>query len=199
MVVLGVIDALFGDAAVWFSAPALFGTGYLVISLLMGQLGGDVDLDMDGDVDLTIDDGGHDGSHDFKVLSLQSIAAFSMGAGWMGLVSYRGLGLNEGASALIAMVSGIAVASLMINSLRMLMKLQSSGNIALGRAIGATGTVYVEVPPKDGGRGRVTVVLDNRQREFNAVQVGESAIASRTRIAVVGIDTATNTVTVEAV
>lgn len=193
--VLGVIDALFGDAAVWFSVPALFGTAYLVIQLLMGQLGGELDLDMDGEMDISTEDGGHD----FRVLSLQSIAAFSMGAGWMGLAAYRALDLGPGASALIAAVSGVAVASLMINLLRFMLRLQSSGNIELGRALGATGTVYIEIPPKDKGKGRVTVVLSNRQRELSAVQVGDEPIPSRTRIAVVGIDTATNTVTVEAV
>lgn len=34
------LDTLFANRAAWFAIPALLGTGYLVISMVLDQLGG---------------------------------------------------------------------------------------------------------------------------------------------------------------
>ena len=75
-----------------FWVLAILGTTVFVLRLGMMFLGlgdhdyGDVsDADIGGDVDL--DGHGHDSMHAFTFLSLQSIATFFMGSGWMGLVA----------------------------------------------------------------------------------------------------------------
>ena len=83
MLTRGMLGGLLDDGAIWFSGPAIAGSLYFLISLVLGGIGGDVDLDMDGDVDITADDIGGE----FRVLSLQTISAFAMGAGWMGLAA----------------------------------------------------------------------------------------------------------------
>ena len=59
------MNTLFGDLAPWFSAPALLGTGFLLIQLVLGELGGDGALDVDLDVDLN---GDHPGAEFGSVL-----------------------------------------------------------------------------------------------------------------------------------
>jgi hypothetical protein len=161
------LSALVTDGALWFSIPALLGTGYLLVSLILDQTtGGDLDFDLDID---TPDAGVGHTAH-VRILSLQTIAAFCVGAGWMGLAAMRlvGLGLTE--SAFVAIGSGVGIAWLFIVLMRWLFALQSSGNIVLTDAVDRAGTVTVLVPPAGQGRGRVAVVIGRRRREFDAMQ-----------------------------
>lgn len=190
---LGIVGGLIDDGAIWFSAPAIAGSLYFLFSLVLGEIGGDVDLDMDGSVDFTADDVGGE----FRVLSLQTISAFAMGAGWMGLAAYRLTEMGFTGSVIVALLAGFGVAWLLVTVLRAMLGLQSSGNVSIGATVGLTGEVYIAVPGADAGRGRVKVVLDGRRRVFDAVQTGGEPIASKTIVRVAGADTTTNTITVE--
>ncbi|USN99521.1 MAG: hypothetical protein H6810_02275 [Phycisphaeraceae bacterium] len=189
---------LFADHALWFSIPAILGTLYFALHFAFGQLGGDADVDADVDVDVDFDgDVGDSPETEFKVLSLNTISAFAMGSGWMGLGALKLTDLGFGGAAVIAILSGAGIAWVLVTLVRSLMKLQSSGNVRLDSTVGRNGTVYVQIPPAGEGSGRVTLVVDNKQREFNAVQRGSEPIASRTRVNVVDIDQTGNCVMVE--
>lgn len=187
-------DWLFSDHALWFSIPAILGTLYFVLQLVIGELGGDADVDVDVDLDGGT---GDSPTAEFRVLSLQTISAFAMGSGWMGLGALRVMDLGFGAACVVAILSGVAIAWVLVTLLRSLMSLQSSGNIRLDATIGQRGTVCVQIPPTGEGSGRVTLVIGKKQREFYAVQRGDEMIASHTRVGVVDIDETSNTVTVE--
>ncbi len=182
------LDWFFADGAVWFAVPALFGTGLFVIQLLMGELGGDFDIDVDLDTS---------GAGDFRALSIQTIAAFCLGSGWMGLAAFRLLDLGMVGSVAVAVVSGVGVAWLMAWITRQIFKLQRSGNISIAQAAGLTGDVAVTVPPADAGRGSVSVVIDGNRREYSAVQAGDEPIPPRTRVTIVSTDAQQNTLMVE--
>lgn len=182
------LDWFFADGAVWFAVPALFGTGIFLLQLLMGELGGDLDLDADLDTS---------GAGDFKALSLQTISAFCVGSGWMGLAAFRLLDLGIVGSVAIAVASGLGVAWLATWVTRQVFKMQRSGNISIAQAAGLVGDVAVTVPPANAGRGAVSVVIDQHRREYDAVQAGEEPIAPRTRVKIVSADTQQNTLLVE--
>jgi len=184
------LDWFFADGAIWFGIPALLGTGVFVIQLLMGELGGDFDVDADIDLDTS-------GAGDFRALSIQTIAAFCLGSGWMGLGAYRVLDLGMIGSVAVAVVSGIGVAWLMTYLTRQIFKLQRSGNITIASAAGLTGDVAVTVPPANAGRGGVSVVINGNRREYDAVQAGEEPIPPRTSVKIVSADTQNNTLLVE--
>ncbi|MGP1345805.1 MAG: hypothetical protein ACTS3F_03945 [Phycisphaerales bacterium] len=184
------LSALVSDGAIWFSVPALLGTGYLLVSLILDQTtGGDVDLDVGGG------DGGVSGA-EVRILSLQTAAAFCVGAGWMGLAALRLAGMDFTPSAFVGLFSGFGVAWLFFAVMRWLFGLQSSGNISIGDAVDRTGMVSVVVPPVNEGRGRVAIVVRRRRREFDAVQGGSDPIRTNASVRVVGVDRQTNTVTV---
>lgn len=200
------MDTLFGAPAPWFTAPALLGTGFLLLQILMGQIGGDLDtdLDVDLDVDLSADVGDtaghghhHDPSTEAKWLSLQSLAAFMIGFGWIGLAALRLLGMGFTAAAFIGVLSGFGVAWMLVALLRALMKVQSDANVSLRDAVGLEGDVHVIVPPRGGGSGRVALVINQSRHEFNAVQDGEAPIASHSRVRVLHADPASGTITVK--
>ncbi|MEO1009402.1 MAG: hypothetical protein AAFX79_12635 [Planctomycetota bacterium] len=186
------LDWLFADGGAWFSVPALFGTGLFVIQIVLGELGGD--LDLDGDVDLAGDVGG---AGDIRLLSLQTIAAFFVGAGWMGIVAYRVADASFLVASLIALASGVGVGWLAAWLMAQLYKMQRSGNISIAGAIGLTGSVTVVVPPADEGRGAVSLVIDGRRREFDAVQAGGESLRTNASVRVARVDRENNTLVVE--
>lgn len=185
------MDFLFADGAIWFSVPAILGTLVLALELLLGHVGGDLDADVPGS--------GHADSPGAEVgwLSIQTLAAFAMGSGWLGLAALRALEVSFPVAVLIAIAAGFGVAWLMVTLMRSFLKLQRSDNISLDQTIGLEGTVYVMIPPVGQGRGRVTVVVSDRRREFDAVQHGDEVLASNTRVRVVRVDHAGNAVEVE--
>ena len=182
------LDWFFGGGAIWFGVPAILGTGLFLIQLFMGELGGDLDVDVDIDTS---------GAGDFRALSIQTIAAFCLGSGWMGLAAFRVLDLGLTGSVAIAIVSGVGVAWLMAWLTRQVFRLQRSGNISIGQAEGLVGDVAVTVPPANAGRGAVSVIINGNRREYDAVQAGDEAIGPRTRVKIVSTDAQQNTLTVE--
>ncbi len=184
---------LIGAQALWFSVPAVAGTMYFLLQLVLGQLGGDVDMDTEFDLDAN----GGDVGGDFRVVSLQTLSTFAMASGWMGLATLNFTNSGMTVAAVVAVLSGIAVAWFLLFLLRALFKLQSSGNLDLSSAIGKTGRVYILIPPMGEGRGKVQLVVQGRQAVLNAVQTGSEPIASRTPVRVVEIDKARNVMIVE--
>ncbi len=182
------MDLLFGNYASWFTVPAVVGTLYFFVQIVFMNVGGDMDMDSGG---------GDGGGSDLSIISSQSIAAFFMGAGWVGLSAYRVLDLGFSASCFAGVLGGVGAGWLLVATSKLVLKLQSSGNIAISEAVGLTGNVSVLVPAMGQGRGRVKLVVQSRLREFDAVQDGESPIATGARVKVGRVNTAANTLTVE--
>jgi hypothetical protein len=177
-------DLLFNDSAAWFTIPAIFGTFVFIVRLVLMLAGGHSDI---GDVHA--DAGGHhgDSGEAFQLLSVQSIAAFLMGFGWGGLGGLRGAGWDWTTSLLIGLAAGVGMVWLLALLLKAVFDLQSSGNIAMDRALGAQGDVYVTVPARNSGSGQVRIVINDRQRIYNAVTAGE-AIPTNTRVRVESVN-----------
>lgn len=168
----------FGDSAGWFTVPALIGTAVFGLKLLMSLVG-----DVAGNLDIDIDADHTDPDTAFKFLSIQSIAAFLMGFGWVGLAAYHGSDWGWVTSAVLGVAGGAAMVWLLGILLKAVYDLQSSGNVTIRDAVGREGDVYVTVPGGSSGRGQVKVTIGNRQRIFGAVTEGEE-LPSATRVRV---------------
>lgn len=153
-------------------------------AVLIGQaglnlfgLGGDTDIDADVDAD-ELD--AHDGASSF--LSVRALASFLtlFGlVGWMGTAA----GWGNGVTVLAAFAAGSSVMALVAYLLNVFRRLQSHGNVQPSGAVGATAKVYLRIPAKGAGKGKVTVVLQGRSMEFDAVSNGgELATGSDCRI-----------------
>lgn len=202
------LDLFFSNNAGWFTLPAFLGTFFFLLRLILMSTGavGDVDADVDagggfdGDVG-DVGDGGDGGDHAdpgdaFKLLSIQVIAAFFMGFGWAGLGAYKGSDWPWHISLFCAAVGGVGMVWLLTLLLKFIYSMQASGNIDINDCAGAEGTVYVTVPD-DGKRGQVRLVIDGRQRIFNAVSE-EGVIESKRRVRVMRVNR-DNTLTVRAI
>lgn len=206
-------DLFFSGHAAWFSIPAILGTFFFLLRLglmFLGAVDLDVETDTDfdaGGVDAGVDGGGDlDGDFDadhadandlFKYLSIQTVFAFAMGFGWGALASYKGTGWSVPISIAIGVVVGIAMVYLLTILLTFLYDLRSDGTVMIKHAMGIEGDTYAQIPPSASGRGQVTVIINTRQRTYNAVTSDEAPIPTGARIRVVGIKDA-NTLDVTA-
>jgi hypothetical protein len=194
-------ELILGPGAVWFGVPALIGTFFFALRLGTMLIGGaDADVGADADIpDLDAVDGGGDvdaSSETFKVLSIQSIAAFLMGFGWGGLGAFRGSGWSFPVSVLVGTACGLGMTYLLARLLLFVYRLQTSGTLAVYHALEAEGTVYARVPAAGSGSGRVRVVIGDRARYYKAVTDG-AELPRDARVRVVEVDEATSSVKVE--
>ena len=57
--------------------------------------------------------------------------------------------------------------------MRSFQRLQSSGNVDAKAAIGHVAVVYLRVPGERSGKGKITVSVDGRSHEYEAVTAGK--------------------------
>ncbi len=183
------LDALFSPTAVWFSVPALLGSAFYLLRVVMLLLGAGHDAGLDH-ADVGAGDASHgDSGGAFAVVSTQAVAAFLMGFGWTGLVVLHSTDGRWPIMGVIgvALAGGVVVWLVQATLLRSMLRLQTSGNISIGQALGAVGTVYTMVPGPGLGSGQVRLVVDGRQRIFGAVSQG-AELASQTRVKVIKVN-----------
>ncbi len=149
-----------------FWGATIAGGALFVIRLVMMFVGG---LDHDADAGGAGGLEGHDGDSDssFTLLSLQSVSAFFMMFGLVGLAIFKGV--DDGA--VWAVVGGAVAGSVAVwvigKILSVMRSLQSSGTLDIANAVGAQGTVYLNIPAE--GTGKVQITIQERLQEFNAI------------------------------
>ena len=178
-----------------FWIVAISGSAIFVLKTALMMMGGDVDdggdLDLDvsdvdgADVDLS-DAGHHDGSTSaFNLLSLQSLAIFAMGGGWMSLASLKTFELGNVESIFVGSAFGLLLVYCVGKLLLKARLLESSGTLNVKNAVGQTGTVYLGIP--SGGRGQIQVEVQGRLVTLGATTKGD-AIATGKRVRVEGVE-----------
>ena len=133
-----------------------------IVLMLFSFAGFDGDIG-DGDLDADFD---ADGSLPF--FSLKAITAFFSVGGWCGFATATYVD-NVWLPVLVSVLTG-AVALVGVGfAMRGISKLQCSGNLVKEKLTGAVATVYVSVPPARQGRGKVTLNVQGRFTELDAV------------------------------
>lgn len=157
---------------------ALSGTILFVVKVLLLVFGGDLGGDVHGGGDVHVDVGGGDGSHAgsdaaFALLSLQSVLAFFMGSGWMGLACLEEWHTTSLAAFLAAMGFGFFLMLLNAGMMFGVNKLNQEVTYDLQTAIGHIGKVYLHVPAKGQGMGQVEVTVSGRRKILRGVSQGD--------------------------
>lgn len=152
----------------FFVVCAALGGGVLVVQLLLGLLGV---VDAGGDVDVGH---GHDGGHGHIAsagLDLMSVRALSAGVAFFGLGGLAGLATPLGLVVAIplALIAGTAAMFGTAVAMRWMRGFEDDGTVSIHGAVGATGTVYLTIPGERKGLGKVTLTLQNRIVEYQAV------------------------------
>lgn len=178
----------------WWSSLSLelkifYGIGLIalmivVIQMLMTLIGFDTDgLESGFDVDIGE---GYPSSTGIGLFSSQTLAAFFLAFGWMGVALIKG-GASVFVSSLVAAVFGFITMLGMLYMIRRMLRLQSKGNLDYTSAIGEEATVYVTLPGnnEDGG-GQIQVMIQGRLTVASARKVDEGALKPGQRVRVVG-------------
>ena len=177
----------------WFCA--ILGSTLVLLQFcatLFGLGGGDLDADgVPDSLDLDVEtDGGADSDGDasgvpfLKALSIRTATA---GVAFFGLGGLAGDAANLGsvATAGLAALLGVAAIYGVYFLLRTLSRFGEDGSIREATAVGATGTVYLRIPAKRAGRGKVIVAQQGRSMEYAAETDDENELATGTPIVVV--------------
>lgn len=148
--------------------------------------GGDVDLA--GHVDLGHDHSVIDGGNpaDFatlKLLTVQTIVTFLAVFSWVSIICITS-GLNAVAGLAIGAVCGFLMMLLVAKMVQATVRLAENGTLNLRNAIGENATVYLTIPPKNGGTGKVTMQLQGRFCELDAVNSGETVLQTGSQVLV---------------
>lgn len=144
----------------------------------------------DGDDDISIDDGMPDaemGDDGLALFSIRGIVGMLCIAGWAGIV-FIDFGVSNILSIFLAILCGIATLFGTAYLMKAVLKLQSNGTIQLGTAVGKTGQVYIPIPPKGKGRGKVNIVVQDRYIEVDAVTDSEDILKTGETVRVVSTD-----------
>lgn len=164
-----------------FYGIALFATALMLIQVLLALIGADHPHDLGLDVDA---DGDH--SSGVGLLSIQSIATFFVGFGWVGVIwLHRGHGLFF--SILAATIIGVVLTATVVMVLRALTRLQESGTLDYHNAVGATGTVYCPVPPHRANGGQVEVLIQGRTVFADAITDAAEPLKTGAKVHVTSI------------
>lgn len=158
---LSSMEQIFWGIAIIFSL--LF-----MIQFGLSLLGGDVDTD----ADLDSSDGSFSLDPSFTLLSVRSIIAFFTFFGWMGVMA---LSNGHGATKVILMAGGAGLAAMVTVAYLMYFfsRLAETGNADMAELIYKNATVYLTIPERRRGKGKIHVTLNNSLREMDAVTEGE--------------------------
>lgn len=154
---------------------ALFGTAILVmqiISMFLGLEHFSHDVDSSVDIHGASHSSGYGTDHGFmaglKLFTMRNMVAFICMFGWTGIVM-----LEYTASkifiCLIAFIVGCFATLVMAITFKIIMSLQASGNINEASFVGKEATVYIAIPEKGKGIGKINFNLGGTLEERKAV------------------------------
>ncbi len=150
---LELIEKIYWCIAVPFSVLFL-------IQIILTFFGGDIDdIEADGDSDVSIE---HDTGIEFQFITLKNLVAFFTIFGWAGIACLDG-GLGIGKTLIISFFSGFTMMTIMASIVYFMGKLTDSGTLNLNNAVGKTGSVYLTIPGKRSGLGKVQIKVQGLQ------------------------------------
>lgn len=151
---------------------ALIGGGLLVLQVIILLVsGGNSDFDTDGAPDMDAAD--MDASTVLFQLSLKTVVAFVTFFGLTGMACIQAEVTTT--TTLLAALGAGCLAFFMVGYLmRLMMSLQSKGNIDLSSAVGQTAKVDLRIPGNQSGAGKVIVIVGGRMKNQKAVTKGDA-------------------------
>lgn len=148
-------------------------------------IGDNFELDGDFDAELDADVGIGDGlSMTFHLFTVRGIIAFFMVFGWSGFILD---GSMHGVAVFFTSV-GTGVIMLVIVGLiyYLFQRLEQSGTMDIKEAIGKQGSVYIPVPNRNDGLGKVQIIIGESLRTLDAI-AKDKPIKTGRQVRVIGI------------
>ncbi|MCL2751955.1 MAG: hypothetical protein FWE62_04270 [Firmicutes bacterium] len=166
----------------------------LLVQLVLALFGFGDNVDIDGsapdaggaDADASDTGGDMDLGAGLRIFTLQTIVSFLVMFGWSGVVfasSAMPVWLQAVLSVLIGALTLLGVAK----ATQMMMRLQSSGNLDYENAVGLTAQVYIPIPAREQGTGKVSFVFQERFVECDAVTSEAEMLKTNTYVKITAV------------
>jgi hypothetical protein len=127
-----------------------------IVQLILTFFIGDMDaVGVDGHADFSIE---HDAGIDFQFLSIKNLIAFFTIFGWSG-VACLDSGLTNWLTIIISTLCGLIMMLIMATIVYFMGKLTESGTLELKNAVGRIASVYLTIPAKRTGMGKIQVKI----------------------------------------
>lgn len=151
-----------------FWSFAIISSLIFCVQMIMTLIGIDHDLDVDASADVsgdTTDFGG------LSLFSIRSVVNFFVGFGWAGVCLADAIP-NTLLLVLVSMLVGVAFGSLWFFIRRNMMRLESNGAYKVADCVGKVCTVYLRIPARNEGMGKVQVSINGSIHEIAAATEG---------------------------
>ena len=150
-----------------------------------------VDLPSDGSIDTDVDLSNHDINNpadlaDFRLLSVQSVIAFLTIFGWSGITAISN-GMADWAGLLLAAVLGFGAMFIVAKVIQWSSKLAQNGTFNVKNLLGESGTVYIPIPEKGKGMGKINISCGERFMEYDAITEEQEMLKTGEQVTVVDI------------
>ena len=164
-----------------FALIAIPSTLIMVIQTVMLLIG--IDNDADADVD-DIPDATDDG---LTLFSVRGIVTMLSVMGWSA-VAFLDSGMNQPLSIVLSVLLGFLALTGMAYLMRAVYRLQSSGNLDVGNAVGKVAQVYIPIAADAAKKGKVTMTLQEKYCEFDAITTAKETLKTGSYVRVVSVD-----------
>ena len=121
-----------------------------------------------------------------RLFTMRGMVAFFAIGGWSGLIALQ-RNVNLFVAFGMAFAAGAAGAYVVAKVLQVFLRLQDKGNVDLENAIGMRAEVYLRIPAKAAHPGKITLILQERFVEVNAITKGEEELARGRIVRIVGM------------
>lgn len=168
---------------VYFCVAVLF-TVVLVVQLILMLVGVGNDADADADV---ADDGieGVDGG--LALFTVKGLISFFAVGGWTGFALADGT-VQPVLAVLISIGAGLIALVAIGFIMKWIVGLASSGTVSIENAVNKVGEVYLTIPESCKATGKITIELQGKLTELDALTENASPIKTGAKIKVVRID-----------
>ncbi len=164
------------DAALKFYwVVAIGASAIFLVQMVFTLIGiGDTDADAGTAADLSFDSNGDtlDTGGAIQLFSVRNVVNFLIGVGWGG-VCFWNVFENKHLVSIVAFICGLAFVVAFLWMFKMLMKLQRSGNFQIQACVGMTCSVYLRIPARRGGAGKVQISYHGSVLELDALTDGD--------------------------
>lgn len=169
----------------------------------IGDGGLDIDVEFDADIDIDLDvspdvdacpQGDTDSSvhvhtdySSLQLFTVQGIVAFFAVSGWVAIAALSG-GMPAVGAIPVGVVAGFFAMYGIAKLVQISKKLTENGTIDFRNALGETATVYIPIPRSGEGEGKVTLTLQGRFMECNAVSNSNETLKTGTIVRVTDLN-----------
>ena len=122
----------------------------------------------------------------FELFSLRNLINFLLGFGWSGVAFYKTIG-SQALLVIISVVIGLGFVVLFFFLIAQIMKLTEDNTFKVYDLIGHTGEVYLTIPEKMQGKGKIQISLNGTSHELQAMTESDEKLSSGTAVRVIYI------------